>query len=563
MTKDVSNRRHDSLEVSHIQLPKTQASLPFAASQFAWGAVATIRFSFAVLLFVALAFVSTRCELAAAQLSGDLSVDSVSVQRSIEETGSNSANVSAIDVDGLRAHIEFLADDSLEGREAGSRGGRAAGNYLIEQFKLYGLEPLGEDGGYVQQFGGGYRNLLGYIEGSDPELKHEFIVIGAHYDHVGYGNASNSFGPTGRIHNGADDNASGTAGLVEILQGLSEDETRPARSILIALWDGEEKGLLGSIHWVNNPTVELSRIKLMINIDMIGRLREQGLEVYGMRTAPGLRRLASSANQDNLKLAFNWDVKEDSDHHPFFAKGIPILMYHTGLHGQYHRPSDDTETLNWEGLRDVSRMTLETAWVAANATRLPEFRDASRRETESSRRRFEDSRSPARPSRLGVTFSAGDQRVVIASTEPGGPARTAGLRSGDEVLSVNGLPVTAHSQLGRELLRSPNETELGVRRSDGTEETIAVTLRGNPIRVGLSWLPDAADPSVVLVTEVIPGSVAAGSGLQVGDRIYAVNGTSFDGSKDLLERLRATNGEVMLTTERMGRLSDVVLDLGN
>src|SRR5207247_2064991 len=118
--------------------------------------------------------------------------------------------------DELLDHVSFLADDVLEGRETGSRGGRAAGGYLAEQLRKTGLTPMGDSGSYFQAFGSGSRNLLGLVEGSDPDLKHDVIVIGAHYDHVGYGNRRNSYGPFGYIHNGADDNASGVSALLEL-----------------------------------------------------------------------------------------------------------------------------------------------------------------------------------------------------------------------------------------------------------------------------------------------------------------------------------------------------------
>ncbi|MFM8703368.1 MAG: M20/M25/M40 family metallo-hydrolase, partial [Planctomycetia bacterium] len=142
-------------------------------------------------------------------------------------------------------HVHALADDSFEGREGGSRGGRAAGAYIVQAIEKLGLQPAGDNGTYDQAFGG-MRNILALLPGSDPMVAGELVVVGAHYDHVGYGNASNSYGPTGYIHNGADDNASGVAGLIEIAEAFQHMPSRPRRPILFAFWDGEEKGLLGS-----------------------------------------------------------------------------------------------------------------------------------------------------------------------------------------------------------------------------------------------------------------------------------------------------------------------------
>src|SRR5262249_45517286 len=161
---------------------------------------------------------------------------------------------------------------------------------------------------------GNYHNILAVVEGSDPQLRDEYVLIGAHYDHVGYGNARNSYGPFGMIHNGADDNASGVAGMLEVARAVAQLASRPKRSILFAFWDGEEKGLLGSQYWVEHPTVPLKSVTLAINADMIGRLRNATVTVYGVRTVRGLRRLVSHQNQiANLLLDFTWENKPDSD----------------------------------------------------------------------------------------------------------------------------------------------------------------------------------------------------------------------------------------------------------
>src|SRR3954470_8499779 len=119
----------------------------------------------------------------------------------------------------LKGYVDVLADDTFEGRETGSRGGRAAANYVFKALERNGASPAGEGGTYFQAFNAASRNVLGIVEGSDPQLKQQVIVIGAHYDHVGYGRSNNSFGPLGYIHNGADDNASGVAGMLEVLDG--------------------------------------------------------------------------------------------------------------------------------------------------------------------------------------------------------------------------------------------------------------------------------------------------------------------------------------------------------
>ena len=143
------------------------------------------------------------------------------------------------------------------------------------------IQPAAPDGDYFQPFLPESRNILVRLPGSDPDLKREYVVIGAHYDHVGRGNSRNSRGPIGQIHNGADDNASGTSALLELVDAFCSLDVAPKRSLLFVFWDGEEQGLLGSQYWISAPTVPLEQIRLVINIDMIGRLRDNRADVFG------------------------------------------------------------------------------------------------------------------------------------------------------------------------------------------------------------------------------------------------------------------------------------------
>ncbi|NBT65080.1 MAG: M20/M25/M40 family metallo-hydrolase, partial [Betaproteobacteria bacterium] len=198
-------------------------------------------------------------------------------------------------------HVNTLADDAFEGREGGT------GSYVVEQLQKLGFEPAGDGGSFFQSFGG-MRNILALLRGGDPELSRQLIVVGAHYDHVGYGNAANSYGPFGYVHNGADDNASGVAGLLEVAAALEHLPRRPKRSILIAFWDGEEKGLLGSYHFLRVKPAALAGTQTVfsINLDMIGRLRDRRLEVYGSRTSPALRAGASACDRSPTRYPKHW-----------------------------------------------------------------------------------------------------------------------------------------------------------------------------------------------------------------------------------------------------------------
>ncbi|MFM9198168.1 MAG: M20/M25/M40 family metallo-hydrolase, partial [Planctomycetia bacterium] len=287
------------------------------------------------------------------------------------------ASIQAADA---KRHVCALADDALEGREGGSRGGRAAGSYIVSHLEKLGLEPAGDNGSWYQQFGG-MRNILAIARGSDPAVATELIVVGAHYDHVGYGNSGNSYGPFGFVHNGADDNASGVAGLIEMAEAMQHLPARPRRPILFAFWDGEEKGLLGSYHFVRVRPALVAPLSIVfaVNMDMIGRLRGERLEVYGARTSEGLRAAVFRSNNRPgaapLELAFDWAIEEDSDHYPFIAAKIPTVMFHTGLHDQYHRPSDDTHLVNVPGMEPVARLVFDAVVsLADDPGPLPAFR---------------------------------------------------------------------------------------------------------------------------------------------------------------------------------------------
>ena len=360
--------------------------------------------------------------------------------------------LATITEDELYKHVEVLADDIYEGRAAGTRGGRAAAQYIIAQLKADGLTPAGDDGGYVQSFNDDCRNLLAVLPGDDPLLAKEVVVVGAHYDHVGYGKRNNSFGPYGQIHNGADDNASGAAVLLEIMQAFARSGLKTRRTILFAFWDSEEAGLVGSRYWLEHPTIDLERVKFSLTIDMVGRLRDERLLVLGTRSGFGMRRLLSGPVDEPLSLDFSWELTGNSDHWPFLERGIPVALIHTGLHSDYHRPTDDVEKINRAGMREVGRYLLSTVVKVANEERLPTFRNAVKRETDRGRRQMERPLAPAslanwpaetpRP-RLGIAWREDEAEpgsVLLIRVVAGTPAAAAGLVVGDRIHEIDGRP---------------------------------------------------------------------------------------------------------------------------
>jgi Zn-dependent M28 family amino/carboxypeptidase len=371
-------------------------------------------------------------------------------------------------------HVHALADDAFEGREGGSRGGRAAGTYIVAALEKLGLQPAGDNGTFYQAFGG-MRNILALVPGSDPALDHELVIVGAHYDHVGYGTASNSYGPTGYIHNGADDNASGVAGLLELAEALGHLPSRPRRPILIAFWDGEEKGLLGSYHFLRVRPAALAAYTpvFSVNLDMIGRLRGERLEVYGSRTAAGLRMACLEANaRANLELVYDWEITDDSDHYPFIAAKIPTVMFHTGLHDQYHRPSDDTHLVNFSGIEPVTRLVLDFVTAIADDPRPPRaFRAQCRTESAATRRGLElpaaETVSSGPRPRWGIG-TRGDacepEAPIVVRVTTGSPMAKGGVMLGDRIVAIDGLPLTDQPDMLAKLAAAGDHVEIDVDR---------------------------------------------------------------------------------------------------
>lgn len=397
-----------------------------------------------------------------------------------------------IDAVGAGRHVAALADDALEGREGGSRGGRAAGAYIVESLRAAGLRPAGDEGTYFQRFGA-MRNILALVPGSDPACERELVVVGAHYDHVGYGTAANSYGPTGLIHNGADDNASGVAGVLEIAEVLQARADKPRRPVLLAFWDGEEKGLLGSWHFVRVRPAPLHQRQpvFMINLDMIGRLRGERVEVYGGRTMTGLRRILAEANRETgLELVLDWDIVDDSDHFPFIESRVPTVMLHTGLHDEYHRPSDDVQLVNAAGIESVARLALQlTTAVADRPGGIPGFRDASRHEKNAHRDALERvvSAGPAGPRvRWGMSTRAdgGDPTApVVVRVVPDSPLEQAGLRCGDRIIAIDGEPMDSQATMLARMAAAGDALTLDIDRA-GRILRIPVVGGGAPTPTG-------------------------------------------------------------------------------
>jgi acetylornithine deacetylase/succinyl-diaminopimelate desuccinylase-like protein len=275
------------------------------------------------------------------------------------------------------------------------------------------------------------KNVLGVLDGAGPNAK-ETIVVGAHYDHWGYGGEGSAAPGSTEIHNGADDNASGTAGIIELARRLARREKPLDRRILFAAFTAEERGLIGSEHYVNNPAVPLDQTVAMINFDMIGRLREDKLIVYGTGTAPEFTPLLEKLNQRHkFSLRPIATGQGPSDQTSFYLKDIPVLHFFTDSHPDYHKPTDDTEKISIEGVDRVVTLVEALIVELASAESRPSFV------------RVKESPGQGDPvagerAWLGSIPAFGEEvdGTLLTGVTAGSPADKAGIRGGDIIVQV-------------------------------------------------------------------------------------------------------------------------------
>ena len=259
-----------------------------------------------------------------------------------------------ITVEESRKTLSYLASDKMEGRKPGNPGNFIAVSFIKKEFESYGLET------HLQKFTYTFRwrvglirwrtieietmNVIGVLKGTSD--KH--VVIGAHMDHLGVDG-------DGDAYNGADDNASGTTAILELAEAFGKSKTKPKDTIVFIAFNAEELGLLGSKHYVSDPLLPLDDCKLMINLDMVGRLRGTTVTAQGGNLSRSVTQLVDKLDDDypfdvNITAAGN-----RSDHAPFNWNGVPVLFFHTGTHPQYHRTTDDSDLINYEGLVNIAK----------------------------------------------------------------------------------------------------------------------------------------------------------------------------------------------------------------
>lgn len=316
----------------------------------------------------------------------------------------------------------------------------------------------------IREEAGAY-NIVGILDGTDPVLKKEVVVIGAHYDHLGRGGEGSLAAREGEIHHGADDNASGIAGLLELARSFSNSRPKPRRSIMFIAFSGEEEGLLGSSYYVNNPVVPLANTVAMINLDMIGRSKDKKLIIGGIGTAQEWRGLVDNANlsgtlvtttngasahgsssssmptmdtsshsSKHFSLTLNEDGYGPSDHSSFYSKQVPVLFFWTGTHSDYHKPSDTAEKINYADETQILNMV----------TRIVRSLDASnKRPTYTVAKSESTGRATGFRVYLGTipNYADSNDGLLLDGVRDDSPAAKAGLKAGDKIVQLAGRDV--------------------------------------------------------------------------------------------------------------------------
>jgi hypothetical protein len=367
------------------------------------------------------------------------------------------ASSALTDAEMIRRDIGTLASDRLEGRRTGTPGNAAAAMYIAGRYGALRLAAVpgavGCGAGCAESYllpfvahepvrGAPPRalptqNLAGIVPGTDPVLRNEYVVIGAHFDHLGR-STEGALDPDAMdaIRNGADDNASGSAAVLALARRLAQRPTK--RSILVTHFSGEEEGLLGSAYFVEHPPVPLTSMVAMVNFDMVGRMRNDKVIVYGVATAAEMKAIVDDANRVNpLQVSAVGDGFGPSDQSSFYSKDLPVLHFFTDVHPDYHRATDDADKINVDGeVRVVDLAERAVRAIADRPARLTFTKAAT------------PARAAANPSTGGAYFgsipdmgSADEDGMRISGVSPGGPAEKAGLKGGDLIIEFGGKAV--------------------------------------------------------------------------------------------------------------------------
>jgi len=340
--------------------------------------------------------------------------------------------------------VKTLSSDKMEGRETGTVGEEMAAAYISKQMGKIGLTPYGV-GGFYQEFtftpkahphakeASGKaitgKNVIGFLNNKAEQT----IVIGAHYDHLGMGSEGSLHSGDPEVHNGADDNASGIAAMLYVAKKLKGNSDLSKYNYLFIAFSGEEKGLWGSKSYVRNPTLTLSKVNCMINMDMVGRLDSNKLAVNGVGTSSLWRGILKEANTQNLNLVLGEPGIGPSDHTSFYLEGIPVIHLFTGQHVDYHKPSDDFEKVNIQGVAQVGE------FVYSISEQLNKNEKLDYKKTKSDK----STKAPKFKVTLGVMpdYMFQGEGMRIDGVIPDRPAENAGILKGDVVVKMGEVEI--------------------------------------------------------------------------------------------------------------------------
>lgn len=384
------------------------------------------------------------------------------------------SGIAQINVKHIKKDISYLASNKLKGRGTSSAEEKIAATYIASSFKKSGLVPKGNDS-YLYNFVFKKNsnphdtslvniperkgiNVIGFLDNSAVNT----IVIGAHYDHLGLGHDHNSLdaNPEDKIHNGADDNASGTSGVLALAKYFSENNVKENYNFLFICFSGEELGLLGSKKWCDNPTIDLTKINYMINMDMIGRLNDstKKLLIYGVGTSPTWVPLLEKTNA-YFSIKMDSSGIGPSDQTSFYLKDIPVLHFFTGQHSDYHKPTDDVEKINLAGEKKVLEYIVD---LINQTNSLPKLTFAKTASPVSTKSKYKVT--------LGVmpdyTFEGTGMRIDGVTDNK--PAFKAGIKTGDIIIELGGQKINNVQDYMKALsgFNKGDKTIVGVKRGD-------------------------------------------------------------------------------------------------
>jgi hypothetical protein len=346
----------------------------------------------------------------------------------------------------VKKHIKTLSSDKYLGRGVGEEGERLAADYIAKQFKSLKLKPMGDSGTYFHHFSFKFKvnphsedgavekngkNVVAFLDNGATNT----IIIGAHYDHLGMGHVGSSrdANPEGKIHNGADDNASGTAGVLELARYFAKNKTKENCNFMFICFSAEEQGLVGSKKFTEYGSFNAATTQCMINMDMIGRLNDstKKIMVYGVGTSPVWGNMVQTLKPASLAIGIDSSGTGPTDHTSFYLKDVPVLSFFTGQHKQYHTPEDDAHLINYDGTVEVIRYIASICDKVA-AMPKPEFTKTKNSDNEN-RVSFKVT--------LGIMpdYVFEGPGVKVDGVTAGKPADKAGVKAGDILLFLGGV----------------------------------------------------------------------------------------------------------------------------